>query len=85
MSHLHIQFSCSKILILGQNPSFWQHCGYRARTINNQTNNLKLYAHFIHIMAGEFGIVYKGCLAGRYTDEIVAIKTIKGGSNGHTY
>ena len=29
MLHLHIQirhYSCSKILILGQNPSFWQHC-----------------------------------------------------------
>ena len=28
MLHLHMlirQFSCSKILILGQNPSFWQH------------------------------------------------------------
>ena len=29
-------------------------------------------------LAGEFGIVYKGCLAGQYTDEIVAIKTLKG-------
>ena len=29
MLHLHMlirQISCSKILILGQNPSFWQHC-----------------------------------------------------------
>jgi hypothetical protein len=30
------------------------------------------------ILAGEFGIVYKGCLAGQYTDEVVAIKTLKG-------
>ena len=30
------------------------------------------------ILAGEFGIVYKGCLAGQYTDDIVAIKTLKG-------
>ena len=29
-------------------------------------------------MAGEFGIVYKGCLADQYTDEVVAIKTLKG-------
>ena len=30
MLHLHMlirQISCSKILILGQNPSFWQHWG----------------------------------------------------------
>ena len=30
------------------------------------------------MLAGEFGIVYKGCLTGQYTDEIVAIKTLKG-------
>ena len=29
-------------------------------------------------MTGEFGIVYKGYLAGQYTNEIVAIKTLKG-------
>ena len=29
-------------------------------------------------LAGEFGIVYKGCLAGQYTDEVVAVKTLKG-------
>ena len=29
-------------------------------------------------MLGEFGIVYKGYLAKQYTDEIVAIKTLKG-------
>ena len=28
--------------------------------------------------SGEFGIVYKGYLAEQYTDEIVAIKTLKG-------
>ena len=28
--------------------------------------------------AGEFGIVYKGYLAGQYIDEVVAIKTLKG-------
>lgn len=27
---------------------------------------------------GEFGIVYKGYLAGQYIDEVVAIKTLKG-------
>lgn len=31
-----------------------------------------------HIHAGEFGIVYKGYLTRQYTDEIVAIKTLKG-------
>ena len=30
------------------------------------------------IFSGEFGIVYKGCLASQYIDEIVAIKTLKG-------
>ena len=30
------------------------------------------------MLSGEFGIVYKGCLTGKYTDEIVAIKTLKG-------
>ena len=34
-------------------------------------------------MTGEFGIVYKGYLAGQYTDEVVAIKTIKGINNRH--
>ena len=29
-------------------------------------------------MAGEFGIVYKGYIAHKYTDEVVAIKTLKG-------
>ena len=28
--------------------------------------------------SGEFGIVYKGYLTEQYTDEIVAIKTLKG-------
>ena len=28
--------------------------------------------------AGEFGIVYKGILAGQHSDEVVAIKTLKG-------
>ena len=28
--------------------------------------------------SGEFGIVYKGYLVEQYTDEIVAIKTLKG-------
>lgn len=32
----------------------------------------------ILLLTGEFGIVYKGCLAGQYTDEVVAIKTLKG-------
>ena len=36
---------------------------------------LQLYNY---IIPGEFGIVYKGYLAGQYTDEIVAIKTLKG-------
>jgi hypothetical protein len=30
------------------------------------------------LLSGEFGIVYKGYLTGQYTDEIVAIKTLKG-------
>ena len=29
-------------------------------------------------MLGEFGIVYKGSLIKQYTDEVVAIKTLKG-------
>ena len=31
----------------------------------------------MHIL-GEFGIVYKGYLTGQPTDEVVAIKTLKG-------
>ena len=38
---------------------------------NYQTHNRIAYA-------GEFGIVYKGYLAGQYIDEVVAIKTLKG-------
>ena len=30
------------------------------------------------LLSGEFGIVYKGYLTEQYTDEIVAIKTLKG-------
>ena len=30
------------------------------------------------LLLGEFGIVYKGCLTGQYTDDVVAIKTLKG-------
>ena len=29
-------------------------------------------------MTGEFGIVYKGYFAGQHTNEVVAIKTLKG-------
>ena len=49
---------------------------YQARTIHSQiyTSNI----HFSHVSAGEFGIVYKGFLAGQYSDEVVAIKTLKG-------
>ena len=30
------------------------------------------------LLSGEFGIVYKGYLTEKYTDEVVAIKTLKG-------
>ena len=30
------------------------------------------------LVAGEFGIVYKGYIVGQYVDEVVAIKTLKG-------
>ena len=39
---------------------------------------------YMTLLAGEFGIVYKGCLAGKYTDEIVAIKTLKGEQEYHS-
>ena len=29
-------------------------------------------------ISGEFGVVYKGYLTGQQTDEVVAIKTLKG-------
>ena len=32
----------------------------------------------IMLLSGDFGIVYKGDLTEKYTDEVVAIKTLKG-------
>jgi hypothetical protein len=37
-----------------------------------------LFLSLIMLLSGEFGIVYKGCLAGQCVDEVVAIKTLKG-------
>ena len=43
---------------------------------------MKLIAVYSYIMkllnSGEFGIVYKGYLVEQYTNEIVAVKTLKG-------
>ena len=30
------------------------------------------------MLVGEFGIVYKGCLTGQFSDEVVAIRILKG-------
>ena len=37
-----------------------------------------MYAWCVPHILGEFGVVYKGYLTGQHTNEIVAIKTLKG-------
>ena len=55
MLHLHMlirQFLCSKILILGQNPNFWQHC---STTISGSG---KLLAITVCVCFHEYNIIW---------------------------